>query len=186
MSAGRRPRHAGTGTPRPLGLNDIGRCELVLDRPIAALPYARSRSLGGFILIDRASHATLAAGMIHGFPGRLAEAGEEAGAGRILWLTGSSETERRDFARKARERLQARGRPSFVLDATALRDGLASDLGSAEADEAELRRRAREAARLLSRAGVTVLVALDRPDGELEPGIEFDVAEAAPDWDWTI
>lgn len=172
---------------RSLALNQIGRCALVLDRPVPASLYRESRRLGGFILIDRASHATVAAGMIEAFPERpKATAASDAGPGRIVWLTGSSADERARFARKARQRFAARGRASFVLDDDALREGLSSDLRGSEADQAEGRRRALEVAKLLSRAGVTVLVALEAPAGSERPGTELDVAEAGRDWDWII
>jgi bifunctional enzyme CysN/CysC len=175
------------GAGRPLGLNDIGRCELVLDRPIPASLYRDDRRLGGFILIDRASHATLAAGMIAAFPARpQAPASLEAGQGRIIWLTGSSPEERAAFARKARERFAARGRASFVLDDASLRDGLNRDLAASGEAEAEGARRALEVAKLLSRAGVTVLVAVQAPAGETHPGTELDVGGAAQNWDWII
>jgi adenylylsulfate kinase-like enzyme len=110
----------------------------------------------------------------------------ESGQGRIIWLTGSSPEERARFGRKARERFSARGRTSFVLDDTTLRDGLSSDLGGSEQDEAESRRRTLEVAKLLSRAGVTVLVALEAPAGGERPGTELDVRGAAQNWDWII
>jgi bifunctional enzyme CysN/CysC len=175
------------GPGRPLAANDIGRCAIVLDRPIPAALYRDNRRLGGFILIDRASHATLAAGMISAFPDKpKSPASLEAGQGRIIWLTGSSPDERARFGRKARERFAARGRASFVLDDTTLSDGLSSDLGTSEEDEAERRRRNMEVAKLLSRAGVTVLVALEAPAGEEHPGTELDVRGAAQNWDWII
>jgi bifunctional enzyme CysN/CysC len=172
---------------RPLGLNDVGRCALVLDRPIPASLYRDDRRLGGFILIDRASHATLAAGMIAAFPDRpKAPVSLEAGPGRIVWLTGSSPEERASFARKGRERFAARGRASFVLDEASLGDGLNRDLDASGEAEAEGRRRAAEVAKLLSRAGVTVLVAVQAPAGEAHPGTELDVRGAAQNWDWII
>jgi bifunctional enzyme CysN/CysC len=170
---------------RPLGLNDIGRCALVLDRPIPAARYRDSKKLGGFILIDRASHATLAAGMIAAFADK-PQAAADPGQGRIIWLTGSSPEERARFARKARERFAARGRSSFVLEEGTLREGLSADLGGSEADEAENRRRSLEVAKLLSRAGVTVLAALEAPAGAERPGTELDVGGAAQNWDWII
>jgi bifunctional enzyme CysN/CysC len=173
------------GEGRALELNDIGRCEVLLDRAVAAAPYAESRRLGRFILIDRASNATVGAGMI----GTLldgADRSDLADHGRIIWLTGASASSRSDFARRAQQRLQARGRPTFILDAAALRDGLSSDLGGGSADEAENRRRVREVAKLMSRAGVTVLVALDMPEGEEKPGTELDVASASYEGDWVI
>jgi len=170
---------------QPLGLNDIGRVDIVLDRPVPALAYAQSRALGGFILIDRASHATVAAGMIESFSEARGTA-ERGEGGRVVWLVGSSPRERRAFAHRAQERLRARGRPTFILDAAALREGLSRDLGFSGADEAENRRRTAEVAKLLSRAGVTVLVAVDAPEGAAVPGTEVDVRTADSGWDWTI
>jgi bifunctional enzyme CysN/CysC len=170
---------------RPLELNDIGRCEVVLNRPVAALAYAESRRLGGFILIDRATHATVAAGMVRAFPDGSEHQGlAEHVAGRIIWLTGSSPEEKRAFAIRAQERLEARGRACFILDDEALRSGLNSDLtGDAEAEHL---RRAREVARLMSRAGVTVLVAVDGHASD-ELGHDVQVADAAADMgDWII
>jgi bifunctional enzyme CysN/CysC len=155
--------------PRPLALNDIGRCELRLDRAVVAGRYAEGRELGAFILIDKLSHATVAAGMIDGFPRRAArrEAGE---AERIVWLTGIAPEERAGAAAKAQQRLQEIGRMSFILDESTLREGLSSDLGDRPADAAEHIRRARAVARLMSRAGLHVLVALDVPADEAWPG----------------
>jgi bifunctional enzyme CysN/CysC len=173
------------GRGRPLGLNDIGRCELLLDRPVAASTYAEDRRLGRFILIDRASNATVAAGMI----GELLDAAERPETvehGRIIWLTGASADGRSDFAFRVQQRLHARGRPSFVLDAAALEAGLNRDLDGGPGDDAETRRRAGEVARLMSRAGVTVLVALDPPEGEQRPGTELDVRKAGYEGDWVI
>ncbi len=172
---------------RPLALNEIGRCELVLDQPIAAALYRDNRTLGGFILIDRATHATVAAGMIEQLPDQAARPeASDCGAGRVIWLVGSSSDERLHFARRARDRLRARGRPALILDAAAVRAGLSSDLGHSEADDAENRRRTGEVARLMSRAGVTVLIALDIPEGEARPGTRIDVTDAESDWDWMI
>jgi bifunctional enzyme CysN/CysC len=172
---------------RALALNDIGRCDLLLDSPIAASLYRDSRALGGFILIDRATHATVAAGLIEHLPDSEARAdAPEAGAGRMIWLVGASSEQRLHFARRARDRLRARGRPALILDCAALRAGLSSDLGDGEADLAENRRRTVEVARLMSRAGVTVLIALDRPEGETRLGTEIDVSDADSDWDWMI
>jgi bifunctional enzyme CysN/CysC len=154
---------------RPLALNDIGRCELRLDRSVVAGRYADGRELGAFILIDKLSHATVAAGMIQGFPRRSAR--REAGAAeRIVWLTGIAPEERAEAAARAQQRLQAIGRMSFILDEATLRDELNGDLGDGPSDSAEHIRRARAVAGLMSRAGLHVLVALDVPAGEAWPG----------------
>ena len=80
------------------------------------------------------------------------------------------------------------GRPGYTAQilCAALRAGLSSDLGYGEADEAENRRRTLEVARLMSRAGVTVLIALEMPEGEARPGTRIDVTDADSDWDWMI
>ncbi|MEA3052013.1 MAG: bifunctional enzyme CysN/CysC [Sphingomonadales bacterium] len=172
---------------RPLALNDIGHCELRLDRPVAAIPYARGRELGAFILIDKLSHATAAAGMIDAFP-RRGPARSTAEADRIVWLTGVAPDERAGVAARARQRLQAAGRMSFILDEESLRGDLGSDLGDGPADAAEHARRARAVARLMSRAGLHVLVALDLPAGEAWPGRQLDAAdlEQEGDAEWVI
>ena len=171
---------------RPLGLNEIGRCELVLDSPVPVLPYAESRTLGGFVLIDRASHATVAAGMVAAAERKSVRERDEPGTGRVIWLLGKSPDKRLAFARRAQQRLQARGRPTLILDTAALRAGLSQDLGHSEADEAENRRRTGEVARLMSRAGVTVLIVMDVPADEERPGTDLDIAGAGVDWDWSI
>jgi len=172
---------AARGDGRGLSLNEIARCELLLDRPVPALPYARSRRLGGFILIDRATHATLAAGMIDALDAGAMEESHQ-GSGRIIRLTGANAAERDEFARKARRRLLARGRPSFVLDRAALADLSEEPLRE---DDAAFARRAAESARLLSRAGVTVLLSLDLP-AESAPGPEINLSDPGADWDWII
>ncbi|HYW16759.1 MAG TPA: sulfate adenylyltransferase subunit CysN [Allosphingosinicella sp.] len=155
---------------RLLALNDIGRCELRLDREVAAIPYARSRELGAFILIDKLSHATAAAGMIDGFPrrGALDRFGGEAD--RIIWLNEVVPEERLEVAARAQQRLQSIGRMSFILDEAALRENLSSDLADGPADMAEHIRRVRAVASLMSRAGLHVLVAVEAPAAEAWPG----------------
>jgi bifunctional enzyme CysN/CysC len=169
-----------TGRPaeaRLLALNDIGRCEIKLDREIAAIPYARGRELGAFILIDKLSHATAAAGMIDGFPrrGALDRFGGEAD--RIVWLNEVDSEERVEVAARAQQRLQSIGRMSFILDEAALRENLSSDLADGPADMAEHIRRVRAVAGLMSRAGLHVLVAVDVPAAEAWPGRQLAPAD---------
>jgi sulfate adenylyltransferase large subunit len=162
-------------TARPLALNDIGRCELRLDRPVVAQRYAEGRELGAFILIDKLSHATVAAGMIDDFPRRRETGRTDAESDRIVWLAGLDPEARAEAALKAQQRLQSIGRMGFVLDEAALRDGLNADL--APGDSAEHIRRARAVARLMSRAGLHVLVALDVPAEEAWPGRPLSPAD---------
>jgi bifunctional enzyme CysN/CysC len=174
--------------PRVLGLNDIAHCELGLDRPVAANLYARGRELGAFILIDKLSHATVAAGMIDGFPRRAASARSNEEADRIIWLTGVVPEKRAEVAAKAQQRLQARGRMSFILDEASIREGLSSDLAEGPADSAEHARRGRAVAALMSRAGLHVLVAMDLPAAEAWPGRQIDAADLEPEGgaEWVI
>ena len=154
-----------------LQLNDVGRCELVLDRAVVALPYSESRDFGGFILIDRASNGTVAAGMVQAFPD--AAGSQAVDHGRILWLSGAPD-ERIAFARRYQQRMQARGRPAVVLDEEQLQAGLNSDLSGPEA-EPERQRRVRELARMMSEAGLVVLVAAEMPADE-QHGTAVDVS----------
>ncbi len=156
---------------RPLALNDIGHCELHLDRAVVASPYALDRDLGAFILIDKLANTTVAAGMIDAFPAHVARSDDHAaGASRIFWLTGVAESQRDEVAHRARDMLVAMGRIAFILDEAAMRENLSSDLGENEEDRAEHFRRARAVAVLMGRAGLDVLVALDVPQSEAWPG----------------
>ena len=148
-----------------LKLNDIGHVELSLDRAIAALTYAQSHELGAFILIDKLSRATVAAGMIDGFPGQSATASDET----IYWLADPADAER------ARLQLQHAGHPSFVLDEDAVRefrDGAPEDA----------LRRIRAVATLMSRAGINVVMAIDVPVGEQWPGQPYTETEGPDEW----
>ncbi len=162
---------------QPLALNDIGAVRIALDRRIAATAYADSRALGGFILIDKATHATVGAGMIGGFPGAGAI---EAHVERIFWVSGESEAE------ALRARFAAQGRSAFILTEPALRDGLCSDLD--QGDSVELTRRAAEVARLMSATGVTVIAAFPAASGVVVPGaqIGLDAGAEIPGEDWVI
>jgi bifunctional enzyme CysN/CysC len=182
--------HVDSGRPAParlLALNDIGHCELRLDRPVAAIPYTSGRELGAFILIDKLSHATAAAGMIDGFPRGTAR-GRGGESDRIIWLTGIAPDERAGVAARAQHKLQAMGRMSFILDEESIREGLSSDLSDSSADSAEHARRARAVAALMSRAGLHVLVALDLPATEAWPGRQIAPAdlEQEGDAEWVI
>ncbi|MFL6844468.1 MAG: sulfate adenylyltransferase subunit CysN [Allosphingosinicella sp.] len=160
-----------------LALNDIGEVAIDLDRPTPALRYEESRRLGGFILIDKVSHATVAAGLVRELAREPAATRRDEGS--ILWVGG---TDRDEQARRRAERMKALGRPAFVLDEAALA-GLVSDL--AEVRQAELVRRTAEVAKLMSRAGVHVLVTLDVPPGQAVPGKRIDGAageEEADEW----
>jgi bifunctional enzyme CysN/CysC len=161
---------------RVLKLNEVGRVELAVDRAIPLDPYDRSRHTGGFVLVDRVSADTVAAGMTrfalrrsanvtpHGYavdrPARERLNGHRAG---VLWFTGLSGSGKSTVADAVERRLHTLGYRTLVLDGDNVRSGLNKDLGFTAEDRAENVRRVSEAARLLVEAGVVVLVALVSP-----------------------
>jgi len=161
---------------KTLGLNDIGLVELTTDEPIVFEPYADSRALGGFILIDKLSNATVAAGMIH-FAlrraqnvhwqhvdvGREVHAAQKGQQAAVVWLTGLSGAGKSTIANLVEKKLLARGRHTFLLDGDNVRHRLNKDLGFTEADRIENIRRVGEVARLMSDAGLIVITAFISP-----------------------
>ena len=161
---------------KTLGLNDIGVVELTTDDPIVFEPYAESRALGGFILIDKISNATAAAGMIH-FALRRAQnihwqhievsrdvhAAQKGQKAAVVWLTGLSGAGKSTIANLVEKKLLARGRHTFLLDGDNVRHRLNKDLGFTEADRIENIRRVGEVARLMSDAGLIVITAFISP-----------------------
>jgi bifunctional enzyme CysN/CysC len=167
-----------------LGLNDIGTIQLDLDRRVPAVRYAESRQLGGFILIDKLTHATVAAGMVQDFPAGNAREGGRVTAAEIVWFGGISAAGRAAAALRAQERLRALGRPSFILNEAAL-SNLNNDL--APDARAEQLRRLREVATLMCQAGIHVLVTAQVTAADARPGrwIEADADFAAVE-EWVI
>jgi bifunctional enzyme CysN/CysC len=166
---------------KTLGLNAIGVAEISTDREIVFEPYAveggsSNRALGGFILIDKATNATVAAGMLH-FALRRAlnihrqhlEVGRETHAAlkgqkpAVLWFTGLSGAGKSTIANIVEKKLAARGRHTFLLDGDNIRHGLNRDLGFTEADRIENIRRVGEVAKLMADAGLIVLTAFISP-----------------------
>jgi bifunctional enzyme CysN/CysC len=159
-----------------LELNDIGVCELELDRPIPFEPYAESRALGGFILIDRLTNNTAGAGLINfalrrsqnvhwqaldvDKPLRARLKGQKA---CVLWLTGLSGAGKSTIANRIEKRLAAAGRHTYLLDGDNVRHGLNKDLGFTAQDRVENIRRVAEVARLMVDAGLIVLVSFISP-----------------------
>jgi len=159
-----------------LALNDIGVAEVALDRSVAFEPYAASVDLGGFILIDRATDATVAAGMIDRAVrradnvhwqatrvDRAAHARQKGQSPRIVWFTGLSGAGKSTIADLVEQRLHALGRHSFLLDGDNIRHGLNRDLGFSDADRVENIRRVGEVAKLMADAGLIVLTAFISP-----------------------
>jgi bifunctional enzyme CysN/CysC len=161
---------------KTLELNAIGVAAITTARPIVFEPYADNRTLGGFILIDRATHATVAAGMIH-FALRRSQnlhlqasaitradhAAQKAQRPKILWLTGLSGAGKSTIADLVEQRLFAAGRHTFLLDGDNIRHRLNKDLGFSDADRIENIRRVGEVARLMADAGLIVITAFISP-----------------------
>jgi bifunctional enzyme CysN/CysC len=161
---------------KTLELNAIGVANLSTDKPIVYESYEADRTLGGFILIDKISNATVAAGMLH-FALRRADnvhwqamdvsRGKRAGLKNqrpaVVWLTGLSGAGKSTIANLVDRRLARMNRHSFLLDGDNVRHGLNRDLGFTDADRVENIRRVGEVARLMTDAGLIVLTAFISP-----------------------
>ena len=159
-----------------LELNDIGVCGLELSKAIVFEPYKQNRELGGFILIDRLTNATVGAGLLH-FALRRSHnvhwqaldiernvrASQKGQKPCVLWFTGLSGAGKSTIANLLERRLVGLGRHTYLLDGDNVRHGLNRDLGFTEADRVENIRRVAEVARLMSDAGLIVLVSFISP-----------------------
>ncbi|HYZ62847.1 MAG TPA: adenylyl-sulfate kinase [Acetobacteraceae bacterium] len=156
--------------------NEIAVVNLSLAAPVGFMPFADCPELGGFIVIDRETNATMGAGTIDGALNRSANVTwqdtDVSGAARaalmgqrpaIVWFTGLSGAGKSTVANRLERRLHAAGRHTYMLDGDNLRHGLCRDLGFTEADRVENVRRAAEAAALMADAGLIVLVCLISP-----------------------
>ena len=161
---------------KTLHLNDIGVAEVYTDRGIVFEAYGDSHDLGGFILVDKASNATVAAGMIdfalrrsQNVHWQAIEISREAHAAqknqrpRVLWFTGLSGSGKSTIANLVEKRLHALGKHSFLLDGDNIRHGLNRDLGFTQTDRIENIRRVGEVAKLMTDAGLIVLTAFISP-----------------------
>jgi len=161
---------------RVLEMNDIGRVEIATDIPIPLDLYAACRDTGGFLLIDRVSADTVAAGMVsmalrrslnvvpHAYEvNRDARAQLKHQTPRVVWLTGLSGSGKSTIADALERRLHALGLHTFVLDGDNVRTGINKDLGFTPEDRAENVRRVAEASKLMLEAGLIVIVALISP-----------------------
>ena len=161
---------------KTLELNAIGVAEILTDKPIVFEPYMNNHVLGGYILIDKISNATVAAGMLH-FSLRRAQnvhwqatdIGREAHAAlknqkpKILWFTGLSGSGKSTIANEVEKTLHLLNRHTFLLDGDNIRHGLNKDLGFTETDRIENIRRVGEVAKLMADAGLIVLTAFISP-----------------------
>ncbi|NLR70598.1 sulfate adenylyltransferase subunit CysN [Novosphingobium sp. ERN07] len=161
---------------KTLELNAIGVAELATDKPLVFEAYADNRTLGGFVLIDKITNATVAAGMLN-FSLRRAQnvhwqaldVSREAHAAlknqrpKVLWFTGLSGSGKSTIANLVEKKLHAIGKHTFLLDGDNVRHGLNKDLGFTEADRIENIRRVGEVAKLMTDAGLIVLTAFISP-----------------------
>lgn len=161
---------------KTLELNAIGVAEIATDKPLVFEPYADSRTLGGFILIDKITNRTVGAGMLH-FALRRAQnvhwqatditrevhASLKNQKPKVLWFTGLSGSGKSTIANEVEKRLNLMNRHTFLLDGDNVRHGLNRDLGFTEADRIENIRRVGEVAKLMADAGLIVLTAFISP-----------------------
>lgn len=161
---------------KTLTLNSIGIAEITTDKPITFEPYETSRTLGGFILIDKITNATVAAGMIN-FSLRRAQnvhwqavdiTREQHSAMKnqkpaVLWFTGLSGSGKSTIANIVEKKLHAKNRHTFLLDGDNVRHGLNKDLGFTEACRIENIRRVGEVSKLMTDAGLIVITAFISP-----------------------
>ena len=161
---------------KTLHLNEVGYINISASQPIAFDAYADNRDTGGFILIDRFTNGTVAAGMID-FGLRRAtnvhwQALDVNKASRanlkgqkpaVLWFTGLSGSGKSTIANLVERRLFADGRHTYLLDGDNVRHGLNRDLGFTDVDRVENIRRVAEVSKLLVDAGLIVLVSFISP-----------------------
>ncbi|WP_022705558.1 sulfate adenylyltransferase subunit CysN [Pseudorhodobacter ferrugineus] len=159
-----------------LGLNAIGVVNISTDRAVPFEAYTQNPDLGGFILIDRMTNATVAAGMIH-FALRRSQnihwqavdvdrtnhAAIKNQKARVVWFTGLSGSGKSTIANIVEKKLHAMGKHTFLLDGDNVRHGLNRDLGFTDAERVENIRRVGEVAKLMTDAGLIVLTAFISP-----------------------
>ncbi|HYD10469.1 MAG TPA: sulfate adenylyltransferase subunit CysN [Acidimicrobiales bacterium] len=161
---------------KTLELNEIGVCNIDLDRPVPFDPYADNRDMGGFIITDRLTNATVGAGLLHFALRRShnvhwqsidvdaeAHARLKGHAPAVVWFTGLSGAGKSTIANLVEKRLHAAGVHTTMLDGDNVRHGLNRDLGFTEEDRVENIRRVAEVAKLMVDAGLVVLVSFISP-----------------------
>lgn len=159
-----------------LALNDISVCTLATSKPLVFDSYANSHTLGSFILVDRISNATVAAGMINHSMRRAQNVHKQALSisradreklnghkGKVIWFTGLSGSGKSTIANALEVQLHALGHRTYLLDGDNVRQGLNKDLGFTDADRVENIRRIAEVAKLMMDAGMIVMTAFISP-----------------------
>ena len=159
-----------------LKLNDITVCNISTSKGIAFEPFEQCKALGSFILVDRYTHATVAAGLIRHSLRRATNVHAQTLAikridrerlnghsGKVIWLTGLSGSGKSTIANALEIELHAQGQRTYILDGDNVRQGLNRDLGFTDADRVENIRRVAEVAKLMMDAGLIVITAFISP-----------------------
>lgn len=161
---------------KELSLNDIALCNIALSKPVTFDTYDHSKELGGFILVDKFSNATVAAGLIHHSLRRADNIHTQALSinratremqhghkGKVIWFTGLSGSGKSTLANQLEVELHKQGKHTYLLDGDNIRQGLNKDLGFTDADRVENIRRIAEVAKLMMDAGLIVMTAFISP-----------------------
>jgi bifunctional enzyme CysN/CysC len=161
---------------RQLAMNDISLCNISLSKPIVSDTFANSKIMGGFILVDKLSHATVAVGMINHSLRRAKNVHKQALSigraerehlnshkGQVIWFTGLSGSGKSTIANSLEVALHNQGYRTYILDGDNIRGGLNKDLGFTDADRVENIRRITEVAKLMMDAGLIVMTAFISP-----------------------
>jgi bifunctional enzyme CysN/CysC len=161
---------------KQLQLNEITVCNVATSKPLVYAPFADSKALGGFVLVDKFTHATVAAGLIRHNLRRAQNVHRQVLSvdrasrerlnghpGKVIWFTGLSGSGKSTLANALEVELHARGMRTYILDGDNIRQGLNKDLGFTEADRVENIRRVAEVARLMMDAGIVVMTAFISP-----------------------
>jgi len=161
---------------KQLALNDIAVANLALSKPLVFTPYEDNNTLGGFILVDKFTHATVAAGMVRHNLRRAQNVHRQALSiarqdrerlnghqGKVIWFTGLSGSGKSTLANALEKKLHTQGKRTYILDGDNIRQGLNKDLGFTDADRVENIRRVAEVAKLMMDAGMIVMTAFISP-----------------------
>jgi len=161
---------------KQLTLNDIIVANLALSKPLVFAPYNENQTLGGFIMVDKFTHATVAAGMVRHNLRRAQNVHRQelsitredrehlnGHKGKVIWFTGLSGSGKSTIANALEKELHTKGKRTYILDGDNIRRGLNKDLGFTNADRVENIRRIAEVAKLMIDSGLVVITAFISP-----------------------